>query len=162
MFVPGGWWHAVLNLDDTIAITENVCNQGNFDRVWHRTRKQRKKLAYKWLKILREDHPDAYARALMMNRRDLWKMWVPTWKKSGRSGSSSSSSSTSSEDDEMTLDEISVKHEHDDDLRGSVKDPFLKQLFTKKGKTYEEEIAFLNYINECKYHKIANDMHVIK
>ena len=55
MFVPGGWWHAVINLDNTIAITENICNQGNFERVWTQTRKSRKRLAYRWLKLLRRE-----------------------------------------------------------------------------------------------------------
>ena len=52
IFVPGNWWHAVLNLDNTIAVTENFCNYGNFDRVWLETRKGRKKLSVKWLALL--------------------------------------------------------------------------------------------------------------
>jgi histone arginine demethylase JMJD6 len=60
IFVPGTWWHAVLNLDNTIAITENYCNVGNFDRVWVETRKGRKKLSCKWLKLLEKHEPEMY------------------------------------------------------------------------------------------------------
>lgn len=49
MFIPGGWWYAVLNLGDTISIKEKFCNIANFDRVWYNMRKYRKVLAYKWL-----------------------------------------------------------------------------------------------------------------
>ena len=75
IFVPGGWWHAVLNLDHTIAVTENFCNWGNFDRVWLETRAGRKKLSCKWLRLLKQHEPEMYRRAIQMNEKDGFVMW---------------------------------------------------------------------------------------
>ena len=38
VFVPGGVWHAVINVEDSIAVTQNVMTHYNFTNVWRSTR----------------------------------------------------------------------------------------------------------------------------
>ena len=52
MFIPGGWWHAVINLDDTMAVTQNVMTHINFDKVWRRVRVERRKMGITFLEKL--------------------------------------------------------------------------------------------------------------
>lgn len=70
IFVPNGWWHAVLNLSHTVAVTQNFCSPRNFDKVWIKTRSGRKRMAWKWLCRLETDYPDLYRRARAMNAAD--------------------------------------------------------------------------------------------
>ena len=32
IFVPGDWWHGVLNLEDSVAVTQNYCAVKHFGR----------------------------------------------------------------------------------------------------------------------------------
>jgi len=118
VFIPGGWWHVVVNLDDTIAITQNYCNSVNFEKVWRSVRKERKKMAVKLLKRLREYYPEIYKVATYLNEADNFLMYdqekllnkkritdyepnedkVNMKSSNVRSSSSSSSSSSSDED----------------------------------------------------------------
>ena len=75
VFVPGDWWHAVLNLDDTVAITQNFCSITNFKKVWIQTRAGRKKMACKWLTKLQIQYPALGDIAVRLNREDGFLMY---------------------------------------------------------------------------------------
>jgi len=107
IFVPGDWWHGVLNLEDTVAVTQNYCGPDNFDMVWSKTRREREKVAWLWLRNMRRYAPDLYERAIAMNKKDNFKMRHerPVGSRlSDASSSSSESSSDSSSDEAVDLD----------------------------------------------------------
>ena len=52
MFVPSGWWHLVLNVKTSVAVTQNFVSQENFPLVWEKTSKEKPDLAEMWSKAL--------------------------------------------------------------------------------------------------------------
>lgn len=120
VYVPGLWWHCVLNLDDTIAITQNYCNRGNFERVWVDARKNRKKMACRWLRKMHKQEPELYKRAIRINKRDNFLMYDEARRKKVtwpyQEDSSSSSSSTSLSNYSYSYSDVSSENEEKDQI----------------------------------------------
>ncbi|CAL8106528.1 unnamed protein product [Calicophoron daubneyi] len=93
VFIPGGWWHVVLNLTETVAVTQNFCSSINFPVVWHKTTRARPRFAKSWIDSLRTNRPDL---ASMADNVDLSQQQNGLPSSSSSSPSSSSSSSSSS------------------------------------------------------------------
>jgi len=102
IFVPGDWWHGVVNTEDCVAITQNYCGPDNFDIVWKRTRREREKVANLWLRNMRKFSPELAQRALEMNRKDKFRMRHerPAHERLPDVSSSSSESSSDSSSDQ--------------------------------------------------------------
>ena len=63
MYVPAGWWHAVLNLDTTIAVTHNLAEVPNFDKIWETVARKRTDIVAEWLTKLAVQKPELSQRA---------------------------------------------------------------------------------------------------
>jgi len=103
IYVPGNWWHGVVNTEDCVAVTQNFVGAGNFEVVWKAARKEREKVANLWLRNMRKHAPDLYQKALDWNRRDNFRMRHerPAGHKLSDGSSSSSESSSDSSSDEL-------------------------------------------------------------
>lgn len=116
IFVPGDWWHGVLNIEDCVAVTQNYVGPDNFEVVWKRTRREREKVASLWFRNMRKFAPELHRWACELNARDGFRMRHerrPGEKlpggKSDSSGSSSSDSSSDEADDVVKIDASSAQ-----------------------------------------------------
>lgn len=64
-----------MNLDNTMAVTQNFMDSVNFDKVWRSVRKERKKWSCRFLKKLKTTHPELYQRATLLNEQDGFIMY---------------------------------------------------------------------------------------
>ncbi|KFG39662.1 histone lysine demethylase JMJD6a [Toxoplasma gondii p89] len=122
IYVPGGWWHAVLNLTDCVACTQNFVSFSFLTPAWRSTRRGRRRYAVLWKERFRRFFPESVGLGVLddCDALDGWEVRDGKFcrmqtqrgayvSESSSSSSSSSSSDSESSDDEDELEEISKK-----------------------------------------------------
>ncbi|VDK42433.1 unnamed protein product [Anisakis simplex] len=100
IFVPSGWWHVVLNLSETVAVTQNFCSLTNLPGVWRKTLRKRPNFAKHWLRSIRKHRPE-----LLPIMQQAAREETDVDMASSDDSSSSSSSSSYSTGDSDLLDD---------------------------------------------------------
>lgn len=110
MFVPGGWLHIVMNVEFSIAITQNFASVTNLEYVWLKTRFSRPKLADKLLRMIKDKSlsPALYKFSKGKRMRKAVKRiakleTVPALETSTSDSSDSSSTTDSSSDSDANV-----------------------------------------------------------
>ena len=102
IFVPGGWWHGVLNLTHATAVTQNYCGTENFDYVYTRMQRDRPGLCQRWERNCKRWAPELYKRMKFLRKNDVFPHGETS------SDSSSSESEYSSSDTEGDIDWVGL------------------------------------------------------
>jgi histone arginine demethylase JMJD6 len=107
VFVPGGWWHAVVNLEFTIAVTQNFAHPAQAEYIWLKSRYARPRMSQHLLRAVDQlAEEDREYRRVAKRIRSL--QTVP---RLPDSSSSSSSSDWSSSD--VTISDTSSESDSD-------------------------------------------------
>ncbi len=98
----------VLNMDLTVAVTQNFCSSVNFPAVWTRVIRSRPKMSKKFLERLKRRRPDL---ARLTEKIDLNSDAGPQSDSSSSSSSSSSADSSPDSEDESDNESKATIHQ---------------------------------------------------
>eukprot|EP01124_Arcella_intermedia_P016630 TRINITY_DN2323_c0_g1_i1.p1 TRINITY_DN2323_c0_g1~~TRINITY_DN2323_c0_g1_i1.p1 ORF type:complete len:389 (-),score=86.84 TRINITY_DN2323_c0_g1_i1:41-1162(-) len=76
LFIPSGWWHTVLNVDETIAITQNYVSGTNLPIVFDYLKHENKLTFGKFEEKLKVHRPDLLAPLLAKTNSSQWEDFV--------------------------------------------------------------------------------------
>ena len=71
IFVPSGWWHTVLNVTDTIAVTQNWVDRHNFSVAWTDIQRGDPEMKDEFFERLRYVRPE-----LFVQYEEQLKTWI--------------------------------------------------------------------------------------